>query len=639
MSTLFRLPKAVAVQSDGSPYPSAKAYFYLTGTTTLTDVYQDSDLVTPHANPVVADSSGVFAPIYLDPDVTYKLTLKTSLDSLIYSVDPINDELSAANLGAILYPRTAAEVAAGVTPTSYSYPAGDVRRYGAVGDGVTDDTTAFYSAIASVTGEIVFDPSKTYAVNLVITKRGTRINGRGGDNLAVGGTIIKNLIPYDPTQPVIQIGNDTAYVGGVTIENLSIWSQSPSGTHGQIGLLLAGGCYGNTIRNVQIGNQFSVHNLKLISGSTYANAYNQIVGLQLWTLGNTNQTATLGSYYGNTYCTANFISHFNITGPSGTGTGYAIENDSCRLDLVNGWVQCSNGKGLHISKNYGASSSPYYEGYNVIVDSDSSTDVLFSSAIASDTNVLPINFLKGSLSIDGKYQNQSGTQTSISNYQDWVPYLSILTYPIYYGYQQQYNITTNATVKVASTNGSNNDVTFGDSTVVGYAMLTSGTNGCYLAVSGTSIVLAGSSYFRPNTDNTINLGGASNRWKEIFAGNATINTSDGREKQQIRSLTDAEHAVAVSIKGLLRAFKFNDSVTEKGDSARIHFGVIAQDVKAAFEAQGLVAEKYGLFCYDEWTEESELLDENGKVVRSYRPAGNRYGIRYDELLAFMIAAL
>ena len=137
----------------------------------------------------------------------------------------------------------------------------------------------------------------------------------------------------------------------------------------------------------------------------------------------------------------------------------------------------------------------------------------------------------------------------------------------------------------------------------------------------SSIVLAGSSYFRPNTDNTINLGGASNRWKEIFAGNATINTSDGREKQQIRSLTDAEHAVAVSIKGLLRAFKFNDSVTEKGDSARIHFGVIAQDVKAAFEAQGLVAEKYGLFCYDEWTEESELLDENGKVVRSYRPAG------------------
>ena len=62
-------------------------------------------------------------------------------------------------------------------------------------------------------------------------------------------------------------------------------------------------------------------------------------------------------------------------------------------------------------------------------------------------------------------------------------------------------------------------------------------------------------------------------------------------------------------------------------------------MKAAFEAQGLVAEKYGLFCYDEWTEESELLDENGKVVRSYRPAGNRYGIRYDELLAFMIAAL
>jgi len=40
------------------------------------------------------------------------------------------------------YGRTAAEVTAGVTPTYYYYPPGDVRRYGAVLDGVTDDTAA-----------------------------------------------------------------------------------------------------------------------------------------------------------------------------------------------------------------------------------------------------------------------------------------------------------------------------------------------------------------------------------------------------------------------------------------------------------------------------------------------------------------
>lgn len=43
--------------------------------------------------------------------------------------------------------------------------------------------------------------------------------------------------------------------------------------------------------------------------------------------------------------------------------------------------------------------------------------------------------------------------------------------------------------------------------------------------------------------------------------------------------------------------------------------------------------RYGIVCYDEWEAE---LDENGNEVRS---AGNRYGVRYEELLAFMIAAL
>ena len=37
------------------------------------------------------------------------------------------------------YLQTSAERNASVTPADYSYPPGDLRRYGAVGDGVTDD--------------------------------------------------------------------------------------------------------------------------------------------------------------------------------------------------------------------------------------------------------------------------------------------------------------------------------------------------------------------------------------------------------------------------------------------------------------------------------------------------------------------
>jgi hypothetical protein len=143
----------------------------------------------------------------------------------------------------------------------------------------------------------------------------------------------------------------------------------------------------------------------------------------------------------------------------------------------------------------------------------------------------------------------------------------------------------------------------------------------------------------PTTDNTYNLGWSVIRWKEIFAVAPAINTSDAREKQQIRDISEAERAVAVKLKGMLKAYKFNHAVAEKGDAARIHFGVIAQDVKAAFESEGLRAEDYSMFCFDQWDEQEEVIGEDGSVVIKHIPAGERYGIRYGELLAFIIAAL
>lgn len=159
----------------------------------------------------------------------------------------------------------------------------------------------------------------------------------------------------------------------------------------------------------------------------------------------------------------------------------------------------------------------------------------------------------------------------------------------------------------------------------------------------------------PSPDNSIDIGSASNRFKQVFSATGTINTSDEREKQQVRDLSDAEKRVAVKLKSQIKAFKFNDAVSEKGDNARIHFGVIAQEVKAAFESEGLVAEDYAILCYDEWdaeyreiTEEITVTNDAGEEVTEkvetgerelIREAGNRYGVRYEELLAFIISAL
>jgi hypothetical protein len=143
----------------------------------------------------------------------------------------------------------------------------------------------------------------------------------------------------------------------------------------------------------------------------------------------------------------------------------------------------------------------------------------------------------------------------------------------------------------------------------------------------------------PGADNTQDFGSAALRWKEVFAVAPAINTSDAREKEQDRTLSEAEKAVALKIKGLIKAFKFKDAVQIKGDGARIHFGVYAQELAQAFESEGLDPHRYAMFCYDEWNEIPESVNEKGEVIQKAIPAGNRYGVRYEELLAFIIASL
>jgi hypothetical protein len=128
-------------------------------------------------------------------------------------------------------------------------------------------------------------------------------------------------------------------------------------------------------------------------------------------------------------------------------------------------------------------------------------------------------------------------------------------------------------------------------------------------------------------DNTLDFGSSSYRWQDIYATNGTIQTSDEREKQDIAELSDAERNVAVAAKGLLRKFRWKDSVAEKGDDARIHFGIIAQDLQAAFEAEGLDAGDYAMFIHTTWTDEETGEEES------------RMGVRYSELLSFIIAAI
>lgn len=143
--------------------------------------------------------------------------------------------------------------------------------------------------------------------------------------------------------------------------------------------------------------------------------------------------------------------------------------------------------------------------------------------------------------------------------------------------------------------------------------------------------------FEPSPDNAMSLGRAGSRWTTVFATTPTINTSDERLKQQIKTIDDA--ALRAWSKVEYVQYKWNDAVEKKGDGARWHFGLIAQRVKEAFESEGLDAFEYGLLCYDSWDAQAEEIDDNGVVVKRAIDAGERYGVRYEEALALECAYL
>ncbi|HAW5768572.1 TPA: tail fiber domain-containing protein, partial [Escherichia coli] len=150
-------------------------------------------------------------------------------------------------------------------------------------------------------------------------------------------------------------------------------------------------------------------------------------------------------------------------------------------------------------------------------------------------------------------------------------------------------------------------------------------------------------YLLPGTDGTQDFGAVSRRVNSSYFTVSPIVSSDKCLKQQEEWLDDAEKRVALKIKRLLKKYKLNDSVLKKGNNARIHIGVIAQDVRDAFLSENLDPHSYALFCYDEWDESPEIVerDEHGTltVKQPYIASGSRYSIRYDELLCFIIAAI
>lgn len=172
---------------------------------------------------------------------------------------------------------------------------------------------------------------------------------------------------------------------------------------------------------------------------------------------------------------------------------------------------------------------------------------------------------------------------------------------------------------------------------------------------GTDVLKITSSAVTPGADNTISCGGAALRWSVVYAATGTINTSDKRAKANISDVDLPLLRAWSRVRG--KTFQMADSVAEKGDAARRHVGYVAQDVEAAFAAEGLDARKYALWCEDAVSapvaikrtvrqqrvaNEAYVYDEAGEPIfdeieiddTEMRPTGEtRLGLRYEQCAA------
>jgi len=130
------------------------------------------------------------------------------------------------------------------------------------------------------------------------------------------------------------------------------------------------------------------------------------------------------------------------------------------------------------------------------------------------------------------------------------------------------------------------------------------------------VVIKSDGTLYPSADNSQNFGRSANRWASVWAGNGVIQTSDERLKRDIGPIPDAALDAWADVEWV--QFRMSD-----GD--RLHAGVIAQRVKAAFESRGVDPFAYGVLCHDVFPGDE------------FAPPTDRYSVRYAEAAALEAA--
>lgn len=185
MATLTPTPKQQFFDANGNPLAGGKVYTYAAGTTTPLATYTDSSGTVPNTNPIILDSRGE-AAVWLGSSA-YKFKLTNSADVEVWTVDNIVSldiqSLSASNGSSLIGFIQSGTGAVSRTVQSKLRDVISVKDFGAVGNGITDDTAAIQACLNAANSYSQIEFPGIFLVTSTVTMTGKN------DITLCGGTI------------------------------------------------------------------------------------------------------------------------------------------------------------------------------------------------------------------------------------------------------------------------------------------------------------------------------------------------------------------------------------------------------------------------------------------------------------------
>lgn len=536
----------------------------------------------------------------------------------------------------------------------------NVKDFGAIGDGETDDTEAIQNALNSGEGKTVYFPSGTYLISkTLITKpcssiigsseydivdennyRGTVLQTIGDGNPAIWTDITENRSDSTET-PLLVLGGASVNVKNIALitknNNWSIGIFVPSvkqcavtncfGSGFTNGVLYLDATWSD--RNTYLMNEhtqvtpngglleFYCEDCYFVSNSEFDNASGiKMLGTNRGNNSVNSAEEWLWAYGGTSDMT---FMHIRSTGLVWSGHRYyGVTSEPEYADNT----KHSMGKAQFYSCSFRNGSRP-----NLIV-LDDAEHLLFVGCYGEKTSdgvnarvyftnkTKNINFISCRfLSADVYYNNVNQGYTFDDMKVPPTSEISVLD-GIVHNYLNELILNRNFIrrgVELGDTSHDGNVFIPHEILKFYNGEYTSSPTDEIFNISANGII--SSKTIRPKVTDSINLGTSSYRWNNIYSSTGTVSTSDKRLKTDIKPVNEK----VLEVWGLVNfmEYKFSSSVETKGDEARKHIGLIAQDIINIFDEHGLNILDYGVVCYDE---ENDI-----------------YMIRYEEALAMECA--